>query len=169
MAPTSFCHERDLLAVGLECTGTPGTALRIAMITYMPNGGMYAPPARRREEGRAKGKRRTGQNSNGKGQKANGKDGIIEFCHLPFAICLLTCPSASAVWSRAGRRRVAQTCIFSACLRSSEGTAPRFPSVIRAVLEAGRPDSPFGSMIADLINRCLRHPAPLKKLLTSYA
>jgi hypothetical protein len=64
---------------------------------------------------------------------------------------------------------VAQTCIFSACLRFSEGTAPRFPAVIRAVLEAGRPDSPFGSMIADLINRCLRHPAPSKKLLTSYA
>ena len=47
--------------------------------------------------------------------------------------------------------RVAQTCIFSACLRFSEGTAPRFPAVIRAVLEAGRPDSPFGSMIADLL------------------
>lgn len=39
----SFCDVCDLLAIGLECTGTPGTAMRDAMTTYMPNGGMYAP------------------------------------------------------------------------------------------------------------------------------
>jgi hypothetical protein len=43
--PTSFCDVRDLPAIGLECTGTPGTGLRRAMITYTPNGGTYAPPA----------------------------------------------------------------------------------------------------------------------------
>ena len=46
MAPTSFCDVRDLLAVGLECTGIPGTALRIATTTYMRNGRMYAPHAK---------------------------------------------------------------------------------------------------------------------------
>jgi hypothetical protein len=45
VAPTSFWDVRDVLAVGLECTGTPGTALRIAMTTYTPNGAMYPPPA----------------------------------------------------------------------------------------------------------------------------
>jgi hypothetical protein len=63
-------------------------------------------------------------------------------------------------------RRVAQTCIFSACLRFPEGTAARFPSVLRPVLEAGRLDSPFGSMIADIINRCLRHPPTQSKFST---
>jgi hypothetical protein len=55
-------------------------------------------------------------------------------------------------------RRVAQTCIFSACLRFPEGTAPRFPSVLRPVLEAARLDSPFSPMIAGVTNRCLRNP-----------
>jgi hypothetical protein len=39
-----LCDVRDLLAIGLECTGGQGTALRGATITHMPNGGMYAPP-----------------------------------------------------------------------------------------------------------------------------
>jgi len=47
--------------------------------------------------------------------------------------------------------------MFSERLRLPEGTAPRFRWVLRPVLEAGRLDSPFGSMIADIINRCLRH------------
>jgi hypothetical protein len=42
VAPTSFCDVCDLMAVGLECTGTPGTALRSAMTTYMPNRGTHA-------------------------------------------------------------------------------------------------------------------------------
>ncbi len=46
MAPTSFYDVRDLLAIGLESVGTPGTALRIAMTTYMPTGGTYARPAK---------------------------------------------------------------------------------------------------------------------------
>jgi predicted transcriptional regulator len=43
VTPTSFCDVRDLLAIGLECTGTAGTALGIVMTAYMPNGGTYAP------------------------------------------------------------------------------------------------------------------------------
>jgi hypothetical protein len=41
---TSFCDACDLLAIALECTGALGAAVRGAMIAYMPNGGMYAPP-----------------------------------------------------------------------------------------------------------------------------
>src|SRR5208337_2194529 len=55
-------------------------------------------------------------------------------------------------------RRVAQTRLFSACLRFPEGTAPRFPSVIRPVLEAGRLDSPFSSVIAGVIKRFCATP-----------
>ena len=84
MPPTSFCDVTDLLAVGLECIGTPGTALRIAMTTYMPNRGMNAPPtaAARRGEGKRQEKNRSKfkwQRSKVEGQKANGKDGMIEF------------------------------------------------------------------------------------------
>ena len=43
VAHTSSCDVCDLLAVGLEATGTPGTAVRSAMVAYMPNGGTYAP------------------------------------------------------------------------------------------------------------------------------
>src|SRR5271157_6180313 len=42
----SLSYSTDLLAVGLECTGNPGTALRIAVTTYMANGGVNAPPAK---------------------------------------------------------------------------------------------------------------------------
>jgi hypothetical protein len=47
------------------------------MTTYMPNGRMYAPPtaAARRGEGKRQKKNR----SKFKWQKANGKDGMIEF------------------------------------------------------------------------------------------
>jgi hypothetical protein len=44
---TSFCDVCDLLAIGVECSGAPGTAPRGAMIAYMPNGGMYVPPPNR--------------------------------------------------------------------------------------------------------------------------
>ena len=82
MAPTSFCDARDLLAVGLECTGTPGTALRGSMTTYMPNGGMYAPPAVAARRG--EGKREKKNRSKFKAQKAKGKIQWFHLCHLPF-------------------------------------------------------------------------------------
>jgi hypothetical protein len=43
VAHASFCDVCDLLVIRLECGGAP--ALRGAMIAYVPNGGMYAPPS----------------------------------------------------------------------------------------------------------------------------
>jgi|GEM_PF-1173115 hypothetical protein len=40
-----LCDVCNLLAIGLECTGALGASMRGAMIAYMPNGGVYAPPA----------------------------------------------------------------------------------------------------------------------------
>jgi hypothetical protein len=45
VAHTSFCDVCDVLAIGLECTGALRAAMRGAIIAYMPNGGMSAPPA----------------------------------------------------------------------------------------------------------------------------
>jgi hypothetical protein len=40
-----LCDVCDLLAIGLESSGVPGTTLRGAKTPDMPNSGMYPPPA----------------------------------------------------------------------------------------------------------------------------